>query len=68
MDVFEYIKEAREKGIPLTKMDISIYMSQHAPKEVRERYGYRHIIVDIDPQEILDFSNNYLESREPCCQ
>lgn len=68
MDVFEYIKAARQNGIPLTKMDINIYMRQHAPKEVRERYGYHHIIEDIDPQEILDFSNNYLDSREPCCQ
>ena len=64
MKMFDYIDAARAKGVPLSRMDISIYMRSFATPEVRHHFYQNFEIIDVDPQEILDKSNQYLDSRQ----
>lgn len=68
MDIFEYVEKARKLGIPLTTTHLDIYMREHTPKaEYLEYLGSCEIDPSLDPQLVLDKSEEYFASRKPIC-
>ena len=67
MKLLEYVEHARKKGIPLTTTDVDIYMDLYASRETCLEYYSTCEINDLDPEEILSKSVEYLDSREHCC-
>lgn len=67
MNVHTYIQRANSAGIPLTFVDISLYMRLYASIQEKELFSNKfEISENKDPKTLNNLYNKYLENREIC--
>ena len=64
MDIFEFVKQARNKGITLDYSDVRRYILLYGTEQEKYEFHKEHTIRNLDPAYILHKSEEWLETRE----